>query len=62
MALKLVPPSAAPSSRTKTCALAAFRLIRSVQAKAAQAPGILVQVRNDIVAAWRESGDARPNA
>jgi hypothetical protein len=56
MSLKLVPPSTAETSRTKACALVAFRLIRSAQSKAAQAPGALLEARNDVVAAWRESG------
>ncbi len=62
MSLKLVPPRTPRSSRTKACALVAFRLIRSVQAKAAQVPVVLTQARNDVVSAWRESGNASPNA
>ena len=61
MSLKLVPPSTPRDSRTKTCALAAFRLIRTVQAKAAQVPCALQQARNDVTSAWRESGNAFPN-
>ena len=62
MSLQLVPPASARTSRTKTCALCAFRVVRSVQAKAAQIPGVLQQARNDVAAAWRESGNASPNA
>ena len=62
MSLKLVPPSTAQTSRTKACALVAFRLIRSAQATVAQVPGALLEARNDVVAAWRESGNASPNA
>jgi hypothetical protein len=61
MSLKLVPPSSPRTSRTKTCALVAFRAIRIVQAKAAQVPCVLLQARNDVAAAWRESGNASPN-
>jgi hypothetical protein len=61
MSLKLVPPAAPRVSRTKTCALVAFRAIRIVQAKAAQVPCVLLQARNDVAAAWRESGNASPN-
>jgi hypothetical protein len=53
MSLKLVPPSTPRTSRTKTCALVAFRAIRIVQSKAAQVPCVLLQARNDVVAAWR---------
>ena len=61
MSLKLVPPAAPRVFRTKTCALVAFRAIRIVQAKAAQVPCVLLQARNDVAAAWRESGNASPN-
>ena len=50
------------TSRVKVCALVAFRAVRAVQAKAAQVPCALLQVRNDIVSAWRESGNVSPNA
>jgi hypothetical protein len=59
MSLKLVPPSSPRTSRTKACALLAFRAVRTVQAKAAQIPCVLLQAGSDIVAAWRESS---PNA
>ena len=62
MSLKLVPPAAPRVSRTKVCALVAFRAIRIVQAKGAQVPCVLLQARNDVAAAWRESGNASPNA
>jgi len=55
MSLKLVPPSSSRASHIKTCALCAFRVIRSVQAKAAQIPFVLAQARTDVAAAWRES-------
>ena len=61
MSLKLVPPSTPRTSRTKTCALVAFRAIRIAQQKAKQAPCVLLQARNDVAAAWRESGNASPN-
>jgi len=60
MSLKLVPPSTPRPSRTKAVALFGFRLIRSVQAKAAQVPVVLAQARGDVVAAWRESDIASP--
>ncbi len=59
MSLQLVPPASARTSRTKTCALLAFRAIRFAQAKVSQVPCALLQARNDVVAAWSES---RPNA
>jgi hypothetical protein len=62
MSVKLVTPSTPQTSRTKACALVAFRLIRSAQSKAAQVPSALLEARNDVVAAWRESGNASPNA
>ena len=58
MTLKIVSPSTPRSSKTKTCALAVFGLVRSVQARAAQIPCALAQIRNDIVQAWLESADA----
>ena len=61
MSLKLVPPASPRTSRTKTCALVAFHAIRIVQEKAKQVPCVLLQARNDVVAAWRETGDASPN-
>ena len=61
MGLKLVPPRTPRPSRTKACALVAFRVVRIVQAKAARVPGVLAQARNDVVSAWRESGNASPN-
>jgi hypothetical protein len=61
MALKLVPSASPRNSRTKTCALCAFRVVRLVQAKAAQVPCVLLQARNDVVTAWRESADSVPN-
>lgn len=61
MSLKLVPPASSRVSRTKTCALLAFRAIRIVQAKAAQVPCVLLQARTDVVTAWRESADSLPN-
>lgn len=61
MSLKLVPPASPRDSRTKACALFAFRLIRTVQAKAAQVPCVLHQAGADLAAAWRESGNASPN-
>ena len=61
MSLKLVPPPSPRVSRTKICALVAFRVIRMVQAKAAKVPCVLLQARNDVIAAWRESGSASPN-
>ena len=60
--LKLVPPSTPHPSRTKTCALVAFRAVRTVQAKAAQIPCVLLQARNDISDAWKESEATSPNA
>jgi hypothetical protein len=60
MSLKLVPPPSPRSSRVKVCAFQAFRLVRFVQDKAANAPSAIAQVRDDIVVAWQES--ARPNA
>ena len=62
MCLKLVPPSSPRTSRTKTYALVAFRIVRTVQTKAAQVPCVLLQARNGVLAAWRESGNASPNA
>jgi hypothetical protein len=62
MSVKLVPPSTPQTSRTKACALCAFRVIRSAQAIAAQVPCVLLEARNDVVAAWRDSGNASPNA
>jgi hypothetical protein len=62
MSLRLIPPSTPRISCTKTCALVAFRIVRTVRAKAAQVPCVLLQARNDVVAAWRESGNASPNA
>ena len=59
MSLKLIQPSTPRASRTKAVALFGFRIIRSVQAKAAQIPGVLQQARSDVAAAWRESS---PNA
>ena len=56
MSLTLVPSTPTPVTRTKACALAAFRLIRTAQSKAAQVPGTLSDARRDIVSAWRESG------
>ena len=61
MGLKLVPPRTPRPSRTKACALVAFRVVRIVQAKAARVPGVLAQARHDGVSAWRESGNASPN-
>ena len=61
MSLKLVTSNSQPS-RTKACALAAFRLIRTAQAKAAQVPGVLAQARNDVVSAWREPAVGTINA
>lgn len=62
MSLKLVTPGDRRPSKTKSFALVAFRLIRSAQSKAAQVPSALLEARNDVVAAWRESGNASPNA
>ena len=62
MSLKLIPPSTSRQSKTKFCALCAFRVIRSIQAKAAQIPYMLLQVRDDVITAWRESADTLPNA
>ena len=62
MSLKLVTPGTAQTTRTKACALFAFRLIRTAQSKVAQVPGALVEARNDIASAWRESADSLPNA
>ena len=56
MSLKLVPPSTPRTSRTRICALVAFRIVRAVQQNAKQVPCVLLQARNDVVAAWRESG------
>jgi len=61
MSLKLVPPSSPRTSRTKTCALVAFRIVRTVQTKAAQVPCVPLQARKDVAAASRESGNASPN-
>ena len=62
MSLTLVPAAPAPITRTKACALAAFRLIRTAQSRAAQVPGTLAEARRDIASAWRESGNQIPNA
>ena len=62
MSLKLVPPRPAQTSRTKACALAAFRLIRSAQATVAQVPVVAKSTAQEIAEAWRESGYASPNA
>ena len=62
MTLKLVPPAASRNSHVKAGALLAFRLVRSVQAKASQIPGALARTRDDIASAWRESADSLPNA
>jgi len=59
MTLKLVPPASPRSSRVKACAYHAFRLVRVVQAKAAQAPGVIARAATDVREAWVES--ARPN-
>ena len=56
MSLKLVPPSTTQTTRTKACALFAFRLIRSAQAKAAQIPVVAQATAQEIAEAWRESG------
>ena len=62
MSLRLVPPSTTQATRNKACALFAFRLTRSAQAKAAQIPGTLDKARTDIVSGRRESGKQLPNA
>ena len=62
MSVKLVVPGERQPSKTKSIALVAFRLIRKAQEKATQVPGALIEARNDVVAAWRESGNASPNA
>jgi hypothetical protein len=54
-------PSLTRSSRIKTCAFHAFRVVRYVQGKAGQVPGALKQVGIDIAAAWRKSSDTDPN-
>ena len=61
MSFKLVPPASPRDSRVKTCAFHAFRMVRYVQGKAAQAPGALAQARDDVSAAWRESRAVLPN-
>ena len=61
MSLTLVPSTPTPITRTKACALAAFRLIRTAQSKAAQVPGALAEARQDIASAWRESANSLPN-
>ena len=61
MSLKLVD-STKRQSKTKSCAVVAFRAVRTIQAKAAQIPCVLIQARNDIVDAWKESEAYNPNA
>ena len=54
MSLKLVPPASPRSSRVKTFAFHAFRVVRVVQAKAIQTPGVIVQAAADVCEAWQE--------
>jgi len=60
--LKLFSPSTSNQSKTKTCALFAFGVVRIIQAKATRIPCALIEARDDIVAAWHESADLLPNA
>ena len=61
MSLKLVTPGNRRPSRTKSFCLALFSGVRTAQRVARQVPGALLEARNDVVAAWRESGNASPN-
>jgi len=59
MSLKLVGPASPRSSRVKSCAFHAFRLVRFVQTKAVQAPGVIAQAAADVRDAWQESAHAK---
>ncbi len=54
MTRKPVSAASTPST-TKTCALAAFRLVRRAQARITGVPVAFLQARDDIADAWRES-------
>ncbi len=57
----MFPPLASPTpSRLKRGALAAFRVVRFVQATVRSVPDVVTSAGRDVADAWRES--ARPNA
>jgi hypothetical protein len=53
MSSRLVIPQ--KSTKTKRCALAVFRVVRRVTARAARIPRYVRQSRIDIASAWQES-------
>jgi hypothetical protein len=56
MSVKLVTPGDRRPSKMKSLALAVFSGVRTAQRYALQVPCVLLEARNDVVAAWRESG------
>lgn len=60
MSVKLISNSAPANSIVKSVASGAFRIVRFVQGKAMQAPGAIIQARDDIASAWNESGANLP--
>jgi hypothetical protein len=62
MSLKLVTPGERRPSKTKSIALALFSGVRTAQRVAAQVPVVAKATAQEIGEAWRESGNASPNA
>lgn len=61
MATRTTKPVKPRASHLKNCALLTFRTVRKVQAKAGQLPCALLRARDEVVAAWKESGGTLPN-
>ena len=62
MSLKLVVPGEPSPSKTKSIALALFSGVRTAQRVALQVPVVAKATAQEIADAWRESGNASPNA
>jgi hypothetical protein len=59
--LRLITDDHRPS-KTKSLALAVFGLVRAAQRFALQVPVVAQVTAQEIAEAWRESGNASPNA
>ena len=62
MSLKLVTPGDRRPSKTKSFCLALFSGVRTAQRVALQVPVVAKATAQEIAEAWRESGNASPNA
>ena len=62
MSVRLVTPGDHRPSTTKSIALAVFSGVRTAQRVALQVPVVAQATAQEIAEAWRESGNASPNA